>query len=219
MQDQLYLQHGLDNVLEALAAIKDALDGNYEMVSDIYIYTIYNTSILFQIQYVSRHGSFLHRIIECCSSTEEKIVLIALKVCSTIAFGDDGEVMALLKCNFLTCLKVSFSYGSSEVKAQILFALSNLCASKSKEIIKKVMEENGILDMIACNSYNHSIAIRKEAVFCAINLVSGMAGVEFHTLLQEFVAQVFLDTIGGFGNRELESLMLRVVHAVMQFVC
>ena len=125
-------------------------------------------------------------------------VISAVRIIGNIAFSCDALIENLINDGFVSQLGLRLLNAGSALTSEIFWAISNIVGSQNRVFIDAVLTQPNVWRTILQSCYSSDIRLRREALFCTINIVSFFVDEELDQAYQDFFGNLIVDVIGGF---------------------
>uniref|UniRef100_A0A914QHU6 Uncharacterized protein n=1 Tax=Panagrolaimus davidi TaxID=227884 RepID=A0A914QHU6_9BILA len=96
----------------------------------------------------------------------------------------------------------------------MLWCLSNILGMREFPIANEIMKREKLWEKLVQHCYSYDTHIRREAIFCVLNVASYIKGHAKDEMYREFFGRLLIDTLEGF-TIENDPSMIRVLGAVL----
>uniref|UniRef100_A0A914QJW0 Importin subunit alpha n=1 Tax=Panagrolaimus davidi TaxID=227884 RepID=A0A914QJW0_9BILA len=123
-----------------------------------------------------------------------------------LAFNDDDVIQRIIDYGFVSSMHARILTAGVGLESDIIWCLSNILGSLRPSCVHTIYDRTDLLEYLVRNCYSYEFLIRRESIFCVMNICTFFQGEEQTELYQAFFGKMIIDILDGFTIEEDESM-------------
>uniref|UniRef100_A0AC34GXM5 Importin subunit alpha n=1 Tax=Panagrolaimus sp. ES5 TaxID=591445 RepID=A0AC34GXM5_9BILA len=123
-----------------------------------------------------------------------------------LAYNDDDVIQNIVGYGFVNAMVERLKTASLSLEADIIWCISNILGSHIPPFIFEIYDREDLWEFIVDSCYNYDFHMRREALFCVINIVSFFQDHRKDEIYRMFFGRLIIETLIGFVTEEHTSM-------------
>uniref|UniRef100_A0A914PE90 Uncharacterized protein n=1 Tax=Panagrolaimus davidi TaxID=227884 RepID=A0A914PE90_9BILA len=162
---------------------------------------------------VANDDVLMTRLLQIFDNDEDNDEII--RIVGFLAFSHDLIAKKIYDFGFFDIIETKLINANGTPNEQsMLWCLSNILGMREFPIANEIIKREKLWEKLVQHCYSYDTHIRREAIFCILNVASYIKGHAKDEMYREFFGRLLIDTVEGF-TIESDLSMVRVLGAVL----
>uniref|UniRef100_A0A914PGR8 Uncharacterized protein n=1 Tax=Panagrolaimus davidi TaxID=227884 RepID=A0A914PGR8_9BILA len=142
----------------------------------------------------------------------------AIRIIGDLAFSNDLIAKKIYDFGFFDIIEAKLiNANGTPYEQRMLWCLSNILGMREFPIAYEIIKREELWEKLVQHCYSYDTLIRRDAIFCVLNVASFFKGNAKDEMYREFFGRLLIDTLEGF-TIENDVSMIRVLGAVLAHI-
>uniref|UniRef100_A0AC35F4W2 Uncharacterized protein n=1 Tax=Panagrolaimus sp. PS1159 TaxID=55785 RepID=A0AC35F4W2_9BILA len=131
-----------------------------------------------------------------------------------LVFNDDDIIQRIIDYGFVSSMDARLLTAGVGLESDIIWCFSNILGSLRPICVHAIYDRTDLWEYLIRNCYSYEVHIRRESIFCVINICTFVQGEIQKELYQTFFGKMIIEILDGFTIEE-NAAMAQAVQGIL----